>query len=130
MRRFLSLPNTYPVLAGIFAAAFASFAGAQPVDEVTVVGHHADKGLRDTVSYRVGYADLNLQTKEGQDALAERIKTTAAYVCEKLGEAKQGHSVCIDSAIKDAQPAARKATKAALESHVAWKPGPAWSPPQ
>lgn len=130
MRRLLSFRNTPSVLAGLFAVAFAGFAAAQAVDEVTVIGHHAQKGLNDTVSYKVGYADLDLRTKEGQDALADRIKVTAAYVCEKLGEAKQGNSICVDSAVKDASTAARRAVKAAQESHVAWKAGAAWTPPQ
>ena len=129
MRRLSRIRTLVGVLAAGCATAFAGSAAAQAVDEVTVVGHHADPKLHDEASYKVSYADLDLRTQDGRDALNQRIKTTALYVCQKLGEAKEGHSACIDNAIKQASASARRAAQAAQASHVAWKAGPAWTPP-
>lgn len=129
MRRLPRIRTFAPLLAAACAAAFAGVAAAQAVDEVTVIGHHANKALHDDVSYKVTYADLDLRTQDGRDVLNQRIKTTAVYVCKQLGEAREGHSICIDNAIKDASASARRAARAAQERQVAWKPGPSWTPP-
>jgi UrcA family protein len=38
----------------------------------------------DTLSYAVGYSDLDLGTEKGRKELADRIQIAAAYVCKKV----------------------------------------------
>jgi UrcA family protein len=84
-----------------------------------------------SLSQAVGYADLNLASPEGRAILRHRLKLTARYLCDKLGEPATeavGPS-CRDAAVKDAMD--RVGT---IEAHyaprgTAWVPGPAWAPP-
>ena len=80
----------------------------------------------DTVSYTVGYSDLNLRTEKGRKELADRIQIAAAYVCKKRDEP---NSECRSFATSDARVAARAATHQ-MRAHGAHPaPGSPWVPP-
>lgn len=121
----------------IAGAAFASLAApalAQPADEEIIVSGSYGKVSDSTqsLSQSVSYADLDLSTVGGRAELRHRVRLTARYLCEKLGETDTGSSVapsCRDAATKDAL--SRVGT---LEAHAAprgttWVAGPAWAPP-
>lgn len=85
-----------------------------------------------TLSQSVSYADLDLATDAGKQELRHRVKLTARFLCDKLGENPASSPVvdsCRDDATKDA--IARVGT---LEANfaprgTAWVQPPAWQPP-
>ena len=100
----------------------------QTVSEITVLGK-AKAPAAETLSYKVGYADLDLRYKAGRDKLNKRIMLTARYLCRKLGETdKASYNECRDRTVKDAMPAARAAAQAAIASNT-FKRGPTWTAP-
>jgi UrcA family protein len=54
------------------------------VDEITVTSKYGTN--QDVRMQRVGYSDLDLTTKAGQDELTSRIGKTASDLCHKLGD--------------------------------------------
>jgi len=121
--------NKAPAIAALFGALAltAAPAAAQTVAEVTVTAAkgHAVQAL----SYKVGYADLNLRDIAGRKTFHQRIAITARYLCRKLGEVNVvSYNACRDRAVADAVPAARAATRNAAHQG-AWTPGPAWTAP-
>jgi UrcA family protein len=107
--------------------AFGPPASAQEVEPITVMGHHAAKNRPDTFSYRVGYADLDLQLGGGQKEFRRRVSMVAGYVCKKLGEGSSG--ACVDQAVRDAEPQVKAAIAHAKTRPPHWKRGPKWTPP-
>lgn len=79
---------------------------AQPVDDIVVTGRYGR--VPDSVqslSQPVSYADLDLSTKLGRDELRRRLRLTARYLCDRLGESDPSSSVvpsCRDAAVRDA----------------------------
>jgi UrcA family protein len=123
------LTNTAAIAAILSALALtAGPAAAQSVSEVTV---SAAKGNDvQALSYKVGYADLNLRETAGRKTLHERIAVTARYLCRSLGEANRvSFNACRDRAVADAMPAARAAVRDAHARQYVWTPGPTWTPP-
>jgi UrcA family protein len=114
------------------AALTAAPSFAQPtVGEVTVLGH-IPKHDQETMSYRVGYADLDLRTEAGRKELDRRIKIAAKHVCESLGQHEHvtSASPCIDQAVTEARARAADAKTQAFRSTTQWHPGPTWVPPE
>ena len=121
-------------LAALTAGAIATPALAQPADEeIVVMGRYGT--VPDSVrslSQPVSYADLDLSTKLGRDILRQRLKLTARYLCDKLGEtdtSSQPIPSCRDAAVRDAEQ--RVGT---IEAHFAprgttWVAPPAWVAP-
>jgi len=102
-------------------------------EEVIVTGRYGP--MPDNVqslSQSVSYADLDLSTAAGRAEFRHRLRLTARFLCEKLGESDTATSVapsCRDAAVRDALDRA-----GTLEAHFAprgttWVAGPAWQPP-
>ena len=116
-------------LAAAMLLAFAGPNAAQVVDQLTVVGRPGK--LPATLSYSVGYADLDLRTKAGRVVLAKRIDVAATYVCRTLasGDASASLAACYAKAMSDAMAKAHAAQTRAMTQRANWRPGPAWTPP-
>ena len=134
MTKSLSPARICLLLAGaaLLSTAAPSFAQSDP-DEMVVTGRYGT--MPDNVqslSQTVSYADLDLSTVGGRAEFRHRLRLTARYLCEKLGESDTGSGVapaCRDAAVSDAMKRA-----GTLEAHVAprgttWVAGPAWTPP-
>ncbi len=85
-----------------------------------------------SLSQTVSYRDLDLSTVGGRAEFRHRIRLTARFLCNKLGENDSSSGVvpsCRDAAMKDAMSRA-----GTLEAHVAprgttWVAGPSWTAP-
>ena len=106
---------------------------AQASEEIVVSGRYGR--LPDNVqnlSQPVSYADLDLSTKYGRDELRHRVKLTARYLCEKLGESDTSSSVapsCQDAAVKDALSRVGTVEQGFAPRGTAWVAPPAWQAP-
>jgi UrcA family protein len=117
---------------GLALLATAAPAFAQAEEDIIVTGRY-DRVPRDaqSLSQAVSYADLDLSTAAGRDILRHRLKLTARYLCDKLGEpaTESVGPSCRDAAVQDALN--RVGT---IEAHfaprgTAWVPGTAWAAP-
>jgi UrcA family protein len=100
--------QTSPAVIGV-ACVLALTAAETPAlaqglpDQMTLVapgvGPHAQ-----TLAASVNYSDLNLTTKAGQNALRERVRTTAAELCHKIGDEASTAAAfsCEDRALQNA----------------------------
>ena len=70
------------------------------------------------LSQDISYADLNLATRSGADALKARVRDAANTVCTKLGHFDEGRGAiaseedkinCVNGAVDDAMPQIRRA---------------------
>jgi UrcA family protein len=132
----LKMASAVPLALGLLALAqvgVATPARAQTeVGEVVVTGKASVKRMQETLSYGVGYADLDLRTEAGRKEFDSRIVRTATYVCKTLGEQAHATGVapsCRDAAISQGRREARKAFQRVRSSVAPFKPGPAWVPP-
>jgi UrcA family protein len=134
MKKIFSPATLGVLIAGAAFMASSAPAFAQAADEEMVVTGRYGK-VPDSVtslSQRVSYADLDLSTAGGRAEFRHRLRLTARYLCEKLGETDTSSSVvpsCRDAAVKDALSRA-----GTLEAHAAprgttWVAGSRWSPP-
>jgi len=106
---------------------------AQPADEEIVVtsryGPVPDsvKSLSQAISYR----DLDLSTQSGRDEMRHRIKLTARYLCDKLGEGGSTAPApsCQQEATDDAMKRIGTIEETFSPRGTAWVAGPAWSAP-
>jgi len=125
----------------IVAGLLAISAGALPViaqaqaapEEIIVTGNYgrAPDSAR-TLSQSVSYADLDLSTKAGRDEMQHRLKLTARFLCDKLGESSTGDSLtpsCRDAAVRDANKRFGTIEASFAPRGTTWvRPSP-WSPP-
>ena len=78
--------------------------GSGAPEEIVITGQYGD--VPDSVSslsYPVSYADLDLSTDDGRDILRKRVRHTARFLCEKLGEADVSSPLvpsCQDAAVR------------------------------
>jgi len=72
--------------AGGLALAAAPAAAQTTVEEFTVMGRYGPNDNVRSLSQVVSYADLDLSTMAGQAELRHRVRLTARYLCDKLGE--------------------------------------------
>lgn len=119
---------------GLAASATALPAGAQSAsEEIIVTGRYGRVPDNvQTVSQAVSYADLDLSTKAGRDALRHRINLTARFLCDKLGESSTSTSLtpsCRQAAAKDAIDRVGTIEQSFAPRGTAWVQPPAWSPP-
>lgn len=121
------------LMAGMALLATAAPALAQANEDIIVTGRYGRvPDHAQSLSQTVSYADLDLSTAAGRDILRHRLRLTARFLCDKLGESDTSSSVvpsCRDAAVKDAM--SRVGT---IEAHfaprgTAWVPGPAWAAP-
>lgn len=116
------------VLLGTSAPAFA-----QDGEELVVTGRYGK--LPDSVqsaSQAVSYADLDLSTKAGQAEFRHRLKLTARYLCEKLGESDTSSPIapsCQDAAVKDAMARASTIEEGFAPRGTAWVASSRWEAP-
>jgi len=124
---------------GLFVAGAAMLGAsapllAQPANEDIIVTGRYGK-LPDSVqsaSQPVSYADLDLSTQAGRDILRHRIRLTARFLCEKLGETDTSSSVvpsCRDAAVKDAMQRIGTVEEGFAPRGTAWVRGNPWKPP-
>jgi len=116
--------------AAIMAASAPAF--AQTEEELVVTGRYSKVPADvQSLSQTVSYADLDLSTVGGRAEFRHRLRLTARYLCEKLGESDTSSvgPSCRQAAVDDA---VRRA--GTLEAHAAprgttWVAGPRWSAP-
>ena len=109
---------------------------AQPVppppapEDVVIVGHY--RRVPDNVqslSMTVSYADLDLSNPADRDILRHRIKLTARYLCDKLGESDTGPGSCRDEATRDAMRRVGTVEEHFAPRGTAWVRPPVWVAP-
>ncbi|MBV1688463.1 UrcA family protein [Novosphingobium sp. G106] len=126
------------LLAGIALAvsgvAFPAIASAQAApEEIVVTGNYGrvSDSIR-TLSQSVSYADLDLSTKAGRDEMQHRLKLTARFLCDKLGENSAGDSLapsCRDAAVQDANKRLGTIEASFAPRGTTWVAPPAWPAP-
>ena len=129
-----SLAKLFTGLVGLLAMSAAVPASAQPADEDIIVTsrYGAVPDHVQTVSQSVGYADLDLSTDAGRDILKHRLRLTARFLCDKLGESDTTSGVtpsCRDAAYKDALQRAGTVWEHFAPRGTAWVAPPAWHAP-
>lgn len=119
------------VAAGIALPQLALAQGAP--EEIVVTGNYGrvPDSVR-TLSQSVSYADLDLSTKAGRDEMQHRLKLTARFLCDKLGESTTGDSLapsCRDAAVADANKRLGTIEGSFAPRGTTWVSPPAWSAP-
>jgi UrcA family protein len=134
MKKFAFSSGLYCLMAGAALAGGAAPAAAQSgAEEIIVVGRYGK--VPDSVqslSQSVSYADLDLSTKAGKDILRQRLKLTARYLCDKLGESNTTTSAipsCRDAAVNDAMDRLGTIEARFAPRGTSWVAGPAWQAP-
>ena len=126
------------LLAGLCAALAAPAlittpAAAQTtVEELTVIGRYGPGGEPQSLSQAVSYADLNLASPADQAEFRHRIRLTARYLCERLGEDETSTSIapsCRQAAERDGLAQAASLIHAFAPRGTTWVAGPAWAAP-
>lgn len=130
MRRRVILKAT---LAGA-AFAMGTMAFAQPApEEIIVTGKYGK--VPDNVqslSQTVSYADLDISTEAGKDILRQRVRLTARWLCDKLGEpdvATPPVPSCRDAAVRDAMARVGTLEANSAPRGTTWVAGTPWTPP-
>jgi UrcA family protein len=126
-----ALVATFAV-AGAATFAFARPAAAQTVyDDVPTVGEVVvyggpvgPDGRPERLSQAVSYADLDLSTWSGREALRHRIRDTARSLCDALNEpsTRAGDPLvpsCVDEAVRGAERQMRVAVNVAYDNAYA-----------
>jgi UrcA family protein len=117
--------------------AVAAMTGAAPVlaqnsEEIVVIGRYgsAPDSAR-TLSQAVSYADLDLSTSAGRSELRQRVKLTARFLCDKLGESNSSSLTpsCRDEASKSAMSRVGTIEQGFAPRGTTWVRPPAWTPP-
>lgn len=104
-----------------------------PPEEIIITGHYGrvPDSVR-TLSMPVSYTDLNLGTPAGRAILRQRVRLTARFLCDKLGESDSSTSAvpsCRDAATRDALSRVGTIFQRAAPRGTAWVAPPAWVPP-
>lgn len=116
------------------AVAAVSPAFAQDPEEIVVEGRFGPvpNNVR-SLSQAVSYADLDISTQAGKDELRRRVRLTARFLCDKLGEGADASSPllpsCRDGAYRDAMSRVGKVEQGFAPRGTTWVAGPAWAPP-
>lgn len=98
-----TLRNTLCAAAALAMGGLAAPAVAQVVvQELTVMGRVGVDGELKELSRVVSYADLDLRTEAGQDALRSRIRATAEELCQALDEPQYQTGSVVPSCENDA----------------------------
>jgi UrcA family protein len=100
--------------------------------EITVSGEYgtAPDNVR-SLSIPVSYADLDLSTEAGRGLLRHRIRLTARFLCNKLGDNAAGPvaPTCRDSAVTKAMTQVTPVEANFTPRPAGWTPDPVWTPP-
>jgi UrcA family protein len=102
-------------------------------EQIVVIGHYgtAPSSVR-SLSQAVSYSDLDLSTAAGRDELQHRVKLTARYLCDKLGEPAGSSGVtpsCRDSASGDAMTQVSAVERNFPPRPSTWSHGSVWQAP-
>lgn len=123
-------------LAALASAAAAGPAMAQTeavTEEIIIEGRYGT--VPDSVkslSQAVSYADLDLSTQAGRDVLRQRVKLTARFLCNRLGEADSSGPVvpsCQQEAVRSAMTRVGTIEEGFAPRGTAWVSPPAWIAP-
>ena len=125
--------NVLGAAAVALTAAIAAPALAQPSEEIVVVGRFgtAPDSVR-SLSQPVSYADLDLSTPAGRNELRRRVRLTARFLCDKLGENTSVSGPvpsCRDAASRDALTRVGTIEERFAPRGTTWVAPPAWQPP-
>jgi UrcA family protein len=85
-----------------------------------------------TLSQAVSYADLDLTTDAGRDVLRQRIRLTARFLCNKLGETSSSTPLtpsCQDEAVRSAMSRVGTIEEGFAPRGTTWVRPPAWTAP-
>jgi UrcA family protein len=137
MKSFIKIVGGLSI--GVAALAVAVPSAAQDYasqgDEIVVQGHYGRvPDNADSLSQTVSFADLDLGTDLGQRILDHRIKMTARYLCDRLGESDTTDPLtpsCRETAYRDAVDRMGTEDQDTAPRHTAWVPPAhprAWRP--
>jgi UrcA family protein len=111
------------------AAAGAAPAFAQTTEQLTVTGQWNGRGEPpQSLSRVVSYADLDLRQAADQETLRRRVRSTAADICNELGEKRPDRTnlgrSCEENAVRGAEDQVKFAVAQAMngkggEAHAA-----------
>jgi UrcA family protein len=85
-----------------------------------------------TLSQAISYADLDLSTDAGRDVLRQRIRLTARFLCNKLGETSSSTPLtpsCQDEAVRSAMSRVGTIEEGFAPRGTTWVRPPAWTAP-
>jgi UrcA family protein len=85
-----------------------------------------------TLSQAVSYADLDLSTDWGRDALRHRVDLTARFLCDKLGESDASSPIvksCRDAAVDDAMKRVGTLAESSAPRGTTWVAPAPWAAP-
>ena len=85
-----------------------------------------------TLSQSVSYADLDLSTDAGRDLLRQRVRLTARFLCNRLGETSSSSPItpsCQDEAMRSAMSRIGTIEQGFAPRGTAWVRPPAWVAP-
>ncbi len=121
--RTLALASAAATGAAMLAATPA--AAQSTVDEIVIYPYAGTDREPATLSRVVSFRDLDLRTQAGQDALKDRIQSTARDLCDELGA--HGPTLapgegCVTQAVARAQPQMRMAIAQAFQPRYAYVP--------
>lgn len=130
------MPRTFTILcaaAAFVAVPYSAVAQGTPPEEITVTGRHGT--VPDSVrslTQAVSYADLDLSTKAGRAVLRQRVRLTARFLCDKLGESDAPSPLvpsCRTAATRDALSRVGTVEARFVPRGTTWVAPPAWVPP-
>lgn len=114
------------------ASAPAAMAQAAP-EEIIVEGRYGTvPDSVKTLSQAISYADLDLSTDEGRDILRQRIRLTARFLCNKLGETSSSTPLtpsCQQEATRSAMSRVGTIEEGFAPRGTTWVRPPAWTAP-
>lgn len=85
-----------------------------------------------TLSQAVSYADLDLSTDAGRDLLRQRVRLTARFLCNKLGETSSSTPIvpsCQAEAVRSAMSRVGTIEEKFAPRGTTWVRPPAWVAP-
>ena len=118
--------------AAFAAVSMPAFAQDYYEEEIEVFGSYELPDDVRSASQRVSYADLDLSTEWGWAEFRDRIRLTADYLCDRLGEPRHAsypRTSCRRAAERDALRRLGTDAQYRAPRDTAWVAGPAWVPP-
>jgi UrcA family protein len=128
-----SVCRTFALLAGAVLLGTSAPGLAQGPEEIIIVGR-VGPSLEDarSLSRAVSYADLDLRFAGDWYELRRRVRATATFLCDELGESRFGDAVapsCRDAAVRDAMRRVGTFAQRLAPRDTTWIAGTAWGPP-